>query len=132
MTITTLTGLSVQPESVNGTIPTSKIHGFYVPRLTTAQITALATESPLELRNGGVVYNTTLNIYQVYETYVTSNVAPLTTSAWVPLLSIPTMTAAQGAFFEADNTIQGQMYGRSDTNVIRIYIGDAWNTITTA
>lgn len=121
--ITTFTGLNVQPSSGG------PVHAFYCPQLTTAQIALISTA---ELRTGAIVYDTTLNIYKVYKTFVTANAAPLTTSAWVPLLSTPSMTAVQGGFFEASNSVPGQMYVRSDTNIVRIYIGNAWNTITTA
>ena len=130
--ITRLTGLDIQPQSVvvNGlsTIPNSKIHGLYVPNLTTAQIVTLATKSPAELRNGAIVYNTTTNTFQIYTSYITA--AGITTSAWLPL-GIPVMTAAQGAFFEAANTVPGQMYILSDTNIVRVYIA-AWRSIATA
>jgi len=120
--ITRLTGLDIQP-NIN-----EPLHGFYIPQLTATQIIALGNTSPLELRNGAIVYNTTTNTFQIYTSYITA--AGITTSAWLPL-GIPVMTAAQGAFFEAVNTIPGQMYIRSDTNVVRVYIA-AWRSIATA
>jgi hypothetical protein len=124
MAITTFTGLNVQPNSGGA------VHGFYVPQLTTAQIALISTT---ELRAGAIVYDITLNIYKAYETYTTNNAAPLTTSTWVPLLSTPTMTAVQGGFFEASNTVPGQMYVQSNNgNLVRIYNSAAWMTITVA
>lgn len=107
---------------------TNKNNGFYAPQLTTVQRDAIPTAA---LANGAIIYNTTATTYQVYQTYVNA-AANATTSTWTTLSSIPVMTAVQGAFFEGANTISGQMYVRSDTNVVRIYKGDAWVTITTA
>jgi hypothetical protein len=65
MTITKLTGLSVQPETVltNGVLSPSKIHGFYVPQLTAAQIALIPAT---ELLSGGIVYNTSTGFLQTY------------------------------------------------------------------
>src|ERR1700744_788265 len=72
--ITKLSGLDVQFKSGE------TVQGFYVPAATTAQITTL-TASP-EMRNGVILYNSTSNIYQVYQNgalnYV--NTSPITAS----------------------------------------------------
>jgi hypothetical protein len=120
--ITRVSSLAITPSSTN------KNNGFYAPQLTTAQRDAIPAST---LTNGAIIYNTTATTYQVYQTYVNA-AANVTTSAWTTLSSIPVMTAAQGAFFEAVNLVAGQMYVRSDTNLVRIYKGDAWVTITTA
>lgn len=117
--ITRLTGLDIQPNSTK--------HAFYAPSMTTAEIALI---DPNELRNGAIVYDKTLNIYKNYQTYVTA-AAGVTTTAWIPMTNVPVMTAAQGAFYEVANVQPGQMYIRSDTNILRIFIG-AWRTITTA
>lgn len=117
--ITRVPNLAITPVSTN------KNNGLYAPKLTTAQIVAIPASA---LTPGGIVYNTDTNTFQVYASYITA--AGVTTSAWLPL-GIPVMTAAQGVFFEAVNTIPGQMYIRSDTNIVRVYIA-AWRSITTA
>jgi len=118
--ITRVPNLAITPVSTN------KNNGLYVPQLTAAQIAAIPVAT---LANGAIVYNTDTNTFQTYVTYVNAN-AGVTTSAWLPL-GVPVMTAAQGVFFEAANTIPGQMYIRSDTNVVRVYIA-AWRSIATA
>ena len=125
-TITSFSGIDIQTDM---TIPGTLAQPANAPRYTTAQIASI---SPDQLRNGGLVYNTDTNMYQVYKTYVTG-AANVTTSAWVSLQSILSMTAVQGGFFEAVNTIPGQIYFRNDTNTLRIYSGSAaiWGTITT-
>jgi len=120
--ITRVSSLAITPSSTN------KNNGFYAPQLTTAQRDAIPAST---LTNGAIIYNTTATTYQVYQTYVNA-AANVTTSAWTTLSSIPVMTAAQGVFFEAANFVAGQMYVRSDTNLVRIYKGDVWVTITTA
>jgi hypothetical protein len=120
--ITRVSSLAITPSSTN------KNNGFYAPQLTTAQRDAIPAST---LTNGAIIYNTTATTYQVYQTYVNAN-GGATTSAWTTLSSVPVMSAAQGVFFEAANVIPGQMYVRSDTNLVRIYKGDVWVTITTA
>ena len=116
--ITRVPNLAISPVSSN------KNNGLYGPNLTAAQIAAIPAAT---LVNGAIVYNTTTNTFQIYASYITA--VGVTTSAWLPL-GIPVMTVAQGVFFEAANTIPGQMYIRSDTNIVRVYIG-AWRSIDT-
>jgi hypothetical protein len=114
-------GLQVAP------ITTNKNNGFYPPQLTTAQRDAIPAGT---LANGTAIYNTTTNTFQTYATYATG--ANATTSAWLPLGSIPVMTAAQGVFFEAANAIPGQMYLQTDAaQPLKIHGGAAWRTIAT-
>jgi hypothetical protein len=121
--VTRLTGLSIQP---NANEPQ---HVLSIPAITTAQRTALVNANPSEIRNGSIYYDTTTNTYWANQNYVTA-ANGATTTAFIPLISIPNMTTAQGILFEAANTTAGQMYVNTTIPSIKIYNGVAWLTIT--
>lgn len=81
--LTNVTGLDVQPERINGVIPKSGLHGMYAPKLTSTEIASLVTKD--EIRDGLVVYNTTLNIYQGREN---GNIVPMTSLTSLPYISV--------------------------------------------
>lgn len=65
--ITRVPNLAITPVSTN------KNNGLYAPQLTTAQIAAIPAAA---VANGGIVYNTTINTFQVYQN-----------RAWITLLA---------------------------------------------
>lgn len=133
--ITTLTGLNVQPQTdLNGTIPNSALHGFYVPSLTTAQITTLLTKS--EMRNGAIVYDNVLNVLRTYKNGVLNTLGTsLGTATGVGLTSgspfiFPSGT--NGGVEVAGNQVNGFTYYGTTSNTLRSYVDGAWVTITVA
>ena len=62
--VTRVSNLQISP------VPSNKNNGFYAPQLTTAQINAIPATT---LVNGAIVYNTTTNLFQLYQNGVWSN-----------------------------------------------------------
>lgn len=120
--ITRFTGLDVQGD------PKGTLHAVYVPKYTTAEIAKIPAK---ELRNGGIVYNTTLRSYQLYETYVNA-AGPGFTSGWINLTTVYSIPNAAAAAFEAAYTTPGTMYINAGDNTVKIHNGAAWVAITTA
>lgn len=83
LTLTSLTGLDLQPETINGKIPPSKLHGFYVPELTTVEINSLLNKP--EMRNGFIAYDSTTNVYQGL---TNDQLTPLSGLTSAPYLSV--------------------------------------------
>lgn len=133
-TITTLTGLNIQPETINGNIPNSLLHGFYIPSLTTTQITTLLTKS--EMRNGGMVYDNVLNVFRVYKNGVLNTLSTsIGTATGVGLTSGSPVTLPSGtavAVEVAANQVNGFIYNDTTSNTIKARVNGAWVTVTTA
>ncbi len=131
MTITNLTGLSVQPEA-NYSGDVLEPHAFYVPELTTAEIDLIAAS---ELRDGAIVYDKTLEIHKVRQN-----------DAWVNLVTSNSTTGAgltpgvaniisNGAAVNvqvATNEVNGLVYYDTTSNTLKARVNGAWVTITTA
>lgn len=127
--ITRLTGLNVQPEAINGTIAEPYLHGFYVPSLTTAQITTLAAST--EMRDGVLVYDNELEAYKVRQNGVlytlNSSVATVTgvgLTSGTPFI-FPSGPAA--AVEVAANQVNGFTYYNTTANTMRTYFNGAWS-----
>jgi hypothetical protein len=124
--ITTLSALSIVPSSTNNN------NGFYAPQLTAAQITAIPATT---LRNGAIVYNTTLNFFQVYvngawnflNSGAAAGVAGVGLVAGSPLV-VPSGTA--NAVEVNANEVPGFMYYNTTTNTFKVRTNDDWLTIT--
>lgn len=89
-------------------------NGFYAPRLTTAQIAAISAST---LQNGAIVYNTTTNMFQVYQNGAWTN---LTTSA---NLVVP-VVANTGALPAAP--VNGMIVYQTDIQAFKVYQNGAW------
>jgi hypothetical protein len=116
---------------------TNKNNGFYAPQLTTAQRDAIPAGT---LTNSAIIYNTTLNVFQSYQTIGANSVwvnLSATTSAatGVGLVNgtpwtLPSGTG--GAVEVGANEINGFIYYRTDGDTIRIRVAGAWRTIAAA
>lgn len=128
--ITRVTGLSVTP---NTTTTISKNTGLYAPQLTPAQIAAIPAAT---LVNGAIVYNTTTNLYNIYQNgaWFTLNSSPTTVSG-IGLVAgnspflFPSGTAATVEV--AANQVNGFMYYNTTANTIKARVNGAWVTVTT-
>lgn len=114
--ITTLSSLKIVPESANPN------NGFYLPNLTTAQITAIPTKV---LENGLLALNTTLNqvVVRVNGALYTLSLTPL----------------GQGFVFPSfvndaavTTPVNGMVYYNTTTNKLKLRANGAWETITSA
>jgi len=101
--ITRVTNLAVTPS----TTPTiTKNSGFYAPPLTPAQIAAIPTAT---LINGAIVYNTTTNTFQVYQSggWTNLSTAPVTNVLVAPNISTANAaTAGNGNIYYDTTTSQ--------------------------
>ena len=113
---------------------TNKNNGFYAPQLTTAQRNAIPAGT---LTNSAIIYNTTLNVFQSYQTIGANSVwvnLSATTSAatGVGLINGTPWTLPSGTQANVEvpaNEINGFIYYRTDGNTIRIRVNGAWATI---
>ena len=86
--ITKLSSLDISPD------PHNKNNGFYVPQVTTAQRDAIPGNT---IRNGGIIYNSDLRFFQVYQDNAWKNLNTSLDNAsgaglnGAPLLITPTM-----------------------------------------
>jgi hypothetical protein len=113
---------------------TNKNNGFYAPQLTTAQRDAIPAGT---LTNSAIIYNTTLNVFQSYQTIGANSVwvnLSATTSAatGVGLVNGTPWTLPSGTLAQVEvpgNQIDGFIYYRTDGDIIRIRVAGAWRTI---
>lgn len=140
--ITTLTGLNVQPESTVGilynpanpqniAISPAHLHGFYVPSLTTAQITTLAGKT--EMRNGFIAYDNVVNGYRGYQNGALASLYSTVATAGVGLTSgspVILPTGPSAAVEVAANQIAGFAYYNATAANIRVYANAGWHTVT--
>ena len=116
---------------------TTTNNGFYAPQLTTAQRDAIPAGT---LTNSAIIYNTTLNVFQSYQTIGVAsawvNLSATTSAATgVGLVNGTPWTLPSGTQAQVEvpgNQIDGFIYYRTDGNTIRIRVGGAWLTIAAA
>lgn len=121
--ITKLSSLDITPD------PQNKNNGFYVPQLTTAQRDAIPSKT---VRNGGVVYNSDLKLFQVYQDNAWQNLnISLATASGVGINGTPLIipTGADGDVEVAGNEVQGFIYYDTNNNVLKLRDNAAWKTI---
>lgn len=107
--ITRVPNLAITPVSTN------KNNGLYAPQLTTAQITAIPAATAV---NGGIVYNTSTNTFQVYQNAAWTN---LTTGATNALIAPNLTTAAR-----PNPASNGMIYYDTTTTEFTAYLNGAW------
>lgn len=127
--ISRFTGINVQPESNDlGVINNSDLHGFYVPSLTTAQITTLVATP--EMNNGAVIYDNVLNIFRVWQNGALYTLGTTNgTVTGVGLTSGSPFVFPQGPSAAVEvvaNQVNGFTYYNTTANTMRIYFNGAW------
>jgi hypothetical protein len=116
---------------------TNKNNGFYAPQLTTAQRNAIPAGT---LTNSAIIYNTTLNVFQSYQTIGAGSVwvnlsATTSVATGVGLVNGTPWTLPSGQQGQVEvpgNEINGFIYYRTDGDTIRIRVAGAWRTIAPA
>jgi len=96
----------------------SNINGFYAPKLTTTQITAIPATT---LTNGAIVYNTTTNTFQVYQNGAWTNLSTGATNALVA----PNLTTAN----RPNPASTGMIYYDTTLNNYQIYQNGQWGSL---
>lgn len=113
--ITRVSGLSVTPSSTN------KNNGLYAPQLTTTQITAIPAAT---LINGAILYNSTTNLYQGYQSGA--------------LVNFPTSPLAQGGNLVVQSSaadpaggssVAGEIYYNTGSTLFRVYQNAVWSSL---
>lgn len=107
-----------------------KNNGFYAPQLTTAQIAGIPVGT---LMNGAIVYNTTTGSYQIYQA---RDFAAPTVYTWANLISSPMKAYVDDdtavANIPGGAAVKGAMYYNTTNDTIKVYLNNAWVTVTTA
>jgi len=127
--ITRVPNLAITPVSTN------KNNGLYAPRLTTAQINAIPAAT---LVNGAIIYNTTSNTYQIYQVIngasAWGNLGATTSGATgIGLTTGTPFTLPSGPIAAVEvvaNQVNGFMYYDATNNRLRVWVNNAWNTVT--
>lgn len=122
--ITRVSSMVVDPSyNINLSTDVNTSQGFYAPKLTTAQIAAIAAPT---LTNGGIVYNTTTNFLQVYQNGAWVNLE--TAGAGNFIVPVVANTAALPAA-----PANGMIVYQTDIGLFKIYqtpaSGAAWSII---
>lgn len=111
-------------------VSTSKTsnNGFYAPRLTTAQITAIPASI---LVNGAIVYNTTTNRFQNYidGAWNVLNSSVATAGEGLTGTSVILPSGEENDVQVTANEIVGFIYYDTTNNVIKFRTNAAWATV---
>ena len=121
--ITKLSSLDISPDLHN------KNNGFYAPQLTTAQRDAIPSNT---IRNGGIIYNSDLRFFQVYQDNTWKNLnTSLDNASGAGLNGAPLLipTGAEADVEVAGNEVQGFIYYDTTNNVLKLRDNAAWKTI---
>ena len=121
--ITKLSSLDISPD------PHNKNNGFYVPQVTTAQRDAIPVGT---IRNGGIIYNSDLRFFQVYQDNAWKNLnTSLDNASGAGLNGAPLLipTGAEDDVEVAGNEVQGFIYYDTTNNVLKLRDNAAWKTI---
>lgn len=121
--ITKLSSLDISPD------PHNKNNGFYVPQVTTAQRNAIPGNT---IRNGGIIYNSNLRFFQVYQDNAWKNLnTSLNNASGAGLNGAPLLipTGAEADVEVAGNEVQGFIYYDTTNNVLKLRDNAAWKTI---
>lgn len=125
MTITNLTGLSVQPEA-NYSGEILEPHAFYVPELTTDEIALIATS---ELRDGAIVYDKTLEIHKVRQNGAWVNLVTSDSATGAGLTPSSAVILSSGTAVNvqvAANQVNGLVYYDTTSANPKARVGDDW------